>query len=126
MLNPASLDGNGPEQRFRKKLSLNNYYQSPEVGTREAFFALHPKATEHHYAEWKSGIEQSETDPRLPMYAPANLCETALDHPNLRGDDGLTKEQYGSIKFALAHYQTMIDVFTAISRYDRHHGFDPS
>ena len=102
---------------------MNNFYHSPEAGTREAFFALHPDATEENFSQWKSGIEQSESDPRLPMYAPANLCEAALDHPRLQGDGGLTKEQHGLIMFALSHYQTMIDVFTAISDYDRHHGF---
>ena len=101
---------------------MSKFYHSPDAGTREAFFALHPEATEDHFSEWKSGIEQSESDPRLSMYAPANLCETALDHPQLQGDDGLSKEKHGIIMFALSHYQTRIQIFTAISDYDRHHG----
>lgn len=102
---------------------MPNYYHSPERGVREAFFALYPDATEESFSKWKSDIVPSEKDPRLPMYAPANLCETALDHPRLQEDAGLTKEQHGLIMFALSHYQTMIDVFTAVFEYDRKHGF---
>lgn len=102
---------------------MSNYYHSPESGTRAAFFALNPEAAEEDFSKWKSEILRSEKDPRVPMFGPANLCEAALDHPSLKGDDGLTKEQHGLIMFALSHYQTMIEVFTAVFEYDREHGF---
>jgi len=93
---------------------------------RTAFFALYPAATEEDYRIWNSDMIVSEKDPKLPMYGPANLCESALADPRLQQENGLSKTEYGLIMFALSHYQTMIDVFTAIAEYDRHHGLPTS
>lgn len=102
------------------------YYTTPDFGVRAAFFALLPEATEHDFETWKSDMLKEEGDPRLPMYGPANLCESALDHPRLQEENAISKEQHGLIMFALSHFQTMINVFATIRDYDRHHGLPTS
>lgn len=98
---------------------MKPYYVNPDLGIESAFYFLNPGASANDFVHWQEEQLCNAGDPRLAMYGPANLCETALEKSEASDEQSLPSERLASISYALGHYEAMIRLFTAAFDWDR-------
>lgn len=98
---------------------MKKYYISPMTGVSAAFQIVYPDTSAGDFNVWVDEQEQVASDPRVEIVAYANLCEKALDKLQANDASG-TPTALSMITSALAHYETLMRVYTGLIGHRRY------